>query len=207
MSGRLIRAIHPLMASSKVLWAMLLGGMLGAACGSSAPYVPVQSLKQEETVRRIATGDTIGVTVRNQNDLSGSYVVRENGTYAQPVIGQIGVEGLTEVEAAQRIADALQGAYQNPQVQVVITKPRPVRVAVLGEVRTGGQYQVEYDESVLSVLARAGGLTPFADRDGIYVIRKRPELRRIRFKYDDLKGGEPASNQFRLHDGDVIVVE
>lgn len=178
-----------------------------AACGSQRPFVWVKKLPPAEDVVRIEAGDTLAVAVKNQSDLSGSFQVLENGAYAQPVVGQIPVAGLTEAEASKRLADLLSGIVVDPQVTVTVTTRRPVRVAVLGEVSQGGQHDIQYDESVLSVIARAGGLSPFADRDSIFVVRKRPDLLRIRFRYDDLKGADPASTLFRLRDGDVIVVE
>lgn len=176
-------------------------------CGSQRPFVWVQNLPPSDEVRKVQAGDTIAVAVKNQRDLSGSFTIRENGAYAQPVVGEVTVAGLSESEASKRLANLLKGIVVKPMVAITVVTPRPVRVAVLGEVNTGGLYQVQYDESVLSVIARAGGLTPFADRGGIFVIRKRPSLIRIRFRYDDLKGGDAASNAFELHDGDVIVVE
>lgn len=195
------------MRRASFLAVFALGAVALSGCGSQKPFVWVANLPDGEEVRRIQAGDTIAVAVKDQRDLSGSFPVRENGAYPQPVVGQVAVAGLTEAEASRRLANLLEGIVVSPKVAITVTTPRPVRVAVLGEVTTGGQYTVNFDESVLSVLARAGGLGPFADRDGIYVIRKRPELIRVRFSYDDLKGGDPAGTNFRLHDGDVIVVE
>ena len=185
----------------------LLLGFTGFACGSSSPYIDVGRLPPAEKVRRIQAGDTLAVTVQGQADQSGSFTVRENGTLPQPLLGEVPVTGLTEAEASKRLAGLLKGVVVKPRVIVTILTPRPVRVAVVGEVGRAGQFQVQYDESVLSVIARAGGLTPFADRSGIYVVRKRPNLVRVRFRYDALKGADPASLAFELHDGDVIVVE
>ena len=185
------------------LWVSVATG----ACGSQRSFVWVENLPPSEEVRRIEPGDTIAVAVRDQSDLTGTFTVRENGTYPQPVVGDVRIAGRSEEEAGTHLAGLLRGIVVNARATVTVVTPRPVRVAVLGEVSSGGQYEVEYDESVLSVIARAGGLTPFADRDGIYVIRKRPDLVRVRFRYDDLKGGGKAATTFALHDGDVIVVE
>ncbi|MEO1227385.1 MAG: polysaccharide biosynthesis/export family protein [Myxococcota bacterium] len=181
--------------------------LLLTACASNRPFVWVQRLPAEETVRLIRNGDTIAVAVKNQKDLSGTFVVRENGAYPQPVVGEVAVAGLSEPAASKQLVQLLAEIVVKPQAAITVVKPRPVNVAVVGEVRTSGQFQVQYDASVLSVLARAGGLSPFASRDNIYVVRKRPQLLRIRFRYDDLKGGDPASTTFRLRDGDVLVVE
>lgn len=178
-----------------------------SGCQSTGPFVWVRDFPFQEQVRRIQPGDTLSIAVRGQADLSGTYVVRENGTVLQPIIGEVPITGLSEAEASKRFAGLLKGVVVKPRVVVSITKPRPVRIAALGEVTTPGQFEVEYDETVLSVIARAGGLTPYADRNSIYVVRKRPQVIRVRFRYDELKSGEPASSAFELHDGDVIVVE
>lgn len=191
----------------RALLVVALAGTFAVGCTSSRPFVWVGNLPPDDAARQIEAGDTIGVVVQNQQDLSGQFTVLENGTYAQPVVGQVPVEGLTEAEASKRLAGLLQGVVVDPKVTVSVVTPRPVNVSVLGEVGSAGSYTVPYDASILSVLAQAGGLSQYADRDGIYLIRTRPELIRIRFRYDDLKGGDPASTLFRLKDGDVIVVE
>lgn len=176
-------------------------------CGTTSPFVWVGQVPPDNEVRKIATGDTIQVIVKAQAELSGDFVVSENGTYAQPVLGPTKIVGLSEVEAAEKVAQALASVVSAPEVTVTVTVPRPVRVSVTGEVNRDGTYTVQFDATLLSVLAVAGGLTPFADRNSIFIIRTRPKLMRIRFRYDDLKGGESASTLFRLRDGDVVVVE
>lgn len=186
-----------------------LSGLLlvASACATSGPFVWVHEFKGQDDVRRIQAGDTIAVAVKGQQDLSGSHTVRPNGAYAQPVVGEVPVDGLTEAEAARKVVTLLKGIVVKPRVQVTVIKSRPVRVSVIGEVVNGGQFTAQFDESVLSLLARARGLSPFAKEDGIYVVRRRPDLIRVRFRYQDLKAVDPASTLFRLHDGDVIVVE
>lgn len=177
------------------------------SCGTNSPFVWVQRMPASEEVRRIRKGDTVAVAVKSQKDLSGTFVVRENGAYPQPVVGEVAVAGLSEEDASKQLVKLLEGIVVKPQAAITVLKPRPVNVAVVGEVRTAGQFQIPYDATVLAVLARAGGLSAFASRDNIYIIRKRPQLIRVRFRYDDLKGGDPASTAFRLRDGDVLVVE
>jgi protein involved in polysaccharide export with SLBB domain len=66
--------------------------------------------------------------------------------------------------------------------------------------------ELEARDGVLAAIARAGGLTEFAKKSRIFVLRKEPEPMRVRFDYGELARGEgPAS--FRLQEGDVIVVE
>jgi polysaccharide export outer membrane protein len=122
-------------------------------------------------------------------------------------VGSVALSGLTLTEATQQLTARLAGILVRPQVTVSVTKRRPIRVSVLGEVKQPGRFELEYDESLLSAVARGGGLTEYADRDSIYVVRREPHLLRIRFRFRDLAGPEAISARFRLNDGDVVVVE
>lgn len=176
------------------------------AC-ASYPYVWVQDLPETPNEQRIAAGDTITVVVQGQNALSGDFLVREHGAYLQPLVGEIPVAGLTPEVAAAELIHRLKGFVVEPKVMVSISIPRVVRVSVVGEVVRPGNYDLEISEGLLGALARAGDLTEFAKRDGIYVIRKEPAPMRIRFRYVDLVGAEPRAIRFSLQDNDVVAVE
>jgi polysaccharide biosynthesis/export protein len=183
-------------------------GLVG--CAAERPYVWVQQshvATEWEPGGPIRTGDRIYVLVRGQDQLSGEFEVRTDGSYVQPVLGAIRVVGKTPRQAAQLIKQRLQGIIEKPEVEVAALSPRPPTVSVLGQVTEPGRFEITSDEGVLTALARAKGLTIFADRDGIYVLRRYPEIVRIRFRYADLTGGQAESCAFRLRDGDVVVVE
>lgn len=186
---------------------VLLTALLASGCGRKLPYVWVNDLPKVQEPARIQPGDRISVLVRNQEQLSGEFEVRPNGNYQQPLVGEVGVLGLTPEEAATQLAGLLRGIVVEPQVQVSISQPRTLRISVLGEVRAPGVHESPLTSTVLDLLARAGGMTEFADRSGIYVIRRNPRLARIRFRYEDLTGGDQRSLEFKLRDGDALVVE
>ncbi len=178
-----------------------------AGCGSSLPYVWVDMLPADNSDPVIQTGDELTVLVKDQKDLSGAFPVLPDGTYVQPILGPVKVAGVTPVEASKRLANLLEGIVVKPLVAITITTPRPINVAIIGEVRTPGKYPVRRGEGVLEVLAAAGGINEFASDDGIYVLRKYPSRQRVRFRYSRLVGGDLRSVQFELQDGDIIVVE
>ena len=66
---------------------------------------------------------------------------------------------------------------------------------------------------MLQALAAAGGLTEWAHRDRIFVLRygywadENPAPARIRFRWDALARGAGRSATFQLRAGDVVVVE
>lgn len=190
--------------------AMLLACPALCGCASDQPYVWAQQSKTAadwEPSGPIRTGDRIYVLVRGQDQFSGEFEVRADGSYVQPIVGAIRVAGKTPREASELIKTRLRGILERPQVEVAALSPRTPTVSVVGQVTEPGRFEITSDESVLSALARAKGLTIWADRDGIYVIRRYPEIVRVRFRYADLTGGQAKSVGFRLRDGDIVVVE
>lgn len=177
------------------------------SCGSNLPFVWVDALPPNKGDPVIQSGDEINVLVKDQKELSGKFTVLPDGTYVQPVLGPVKVAGITPAEAAKRIANLMNGIVVKPLVAVNIVNPRPIQIAIIGEVRAPGKYPVRRGEGVLEVLAAAGGINEFADDDGIFVLRKHPSRQRIRFRYSRLVGGDKKSVGFELRDGDIIVVE
>jgi polysaccharide export outer membrane protein len=83
-------------------------------------------------------------------------------------------------------------------------------VAVIGEVVRPGSYPLDAGAGVLQALATAGGMTSFANKDGIVVIRQKADgsgVQRIGFTYSSLTQQQGRAATFRLRGGDVVVVE
>ncbi len=90
---------------------------------------------------------------------------------------------------------------------VSIAQRKPIQVPVLGEVNAVGVVSVQLGSGMLELVAAVGGLSTFANKSQIYVIRREPRLTRIRFDYDALVGGDRKHVEFRLREGDVVVVK
>jgi len=182
--------------------------LLLASCAASRPFVWIDQLPDAGAdVYRIAVGDRLSVVVNGQIALSGEFEVLPTGGYIQPVVGEIMVAGQSLGDAEAMLKEKLKNIVTNPVVTISVRTLRSLSINVLGEVRQPGTVLVPFGEGVLTVLARAGGITEFADANAIYVIRQVPELMRIRFRYRDLVGADPKSLEFKLYDGDIVVVE
>jgi polysaccharide export outer membrane protein len=185
---------------------------MGGGCRTTYPYKTcVQMPKTNTPVEAVPlrSGDQIIVQVPRMEELSGTepFTVNADGTIVLPLVGVLQVEGLTAEAAARKLNGRLGGIIVDPAARISVVSPRKPVVAVVGEVRTPGRFDVANDEGILRVLAQAGGLTEFADPKSIYVVRKYPQRARIRFDYDELVGGTACTTDFILQDGDVIVVE
>jgi polysaccharide export outer membrane protein len=198
-----LRTLAPL------LFTALVAAPLSAACGSTGPYVWVDSLPAQSggsSDVTIGEGDMVSVRVFNQDPLSTKERVRPDGKIAMPVIGEITARGKRPAQLGSEIQDRLKAVVVAPSVTVTVEQPAELKVSVLGEVRNSGVFQLEPGANVLTALAAAGGLNDYADSDKVFVIRKSlPQ--RVRFRYQDLRSADAKSIKFTLQAGDVVVVE
>ena len=178
------------------------------ACAKTAPFVwakdYVPTAEPPAEARVVQPGDAVIVHVRGQDTLSGRFVVASDGRYRQPRLGRVEVGGFTVTDAEARLKKRLEGWLDASLIEVSV-EHQPATVSVLGSVRRPGRFPITASSGLLSVLAEAGGLDDFADRDQIYVLRGEAETTRIRFRYDDMVNG--AQTHFELRDQDVVVVK
>lgn len=177
-----------------------------AGC-SHGSYVWVQDLPPAQSGRTIGPGDVLEIQVYGDEKLSTKGKVLGDGTLAMPLLGSVSVAGRTQDQVARWLENALQQYVKAPAVTVMLEESQ-VSVAVIGEVKEAGVIALDSPATVLQALAKAGGLTEFADSSGIYVLRPEGDkTQRIRFKYASLIEAEPSAARFRLKPGDTVVVE
>lgn len=189
--------------------ALLVAGVCaGSACTVPGPYIWVNHLSAQDTPEEptIQPRDTIYVEVRGQDKMTGEFVVRDDGQYYQPQFGSIKVGGFTPSATGVMIANLLRGIVIDPRVYVSISKPAPIKVNVVGEVKTPGTYELTRDRTVLGALSAAGWINEFAHSDSIFVVRA-SDKSRVRFRVSDITSPEGPASRFRLRDGDGVIVE
>ena len=192
------------------LFAVWLSVAAAAAfgCAGTGPYVWVHDLPSSRLASSyvIGVGDLLDVRVYKDDSMSARARVREDGKITLSLIGEIVAAGHTPPDLARDIATRLRNFVNAPIVTVAVEERHPVNVSVLGEVTRPGVFPVTSGAGVLQALALAGGLTEFADRDEIFVIRKNPPLR-VRFTYDALTRNDSRAAAFVLANGDAVTVE
>lgn len=190
----------------------------GLGCGGTGEYLWVQAVPPgmytPQTAYLIAPGDVISVRVWNQEANSADHVrVREDGKISLPFLSDVEVAGEEPAVVARRLEVKLKAYIMNPVVTVVVHERRPLRVSVLGKVARPGVYDLDHGSGIILALAAAGGLTPFAHEDRVFVLRTgywadgNPAPARIRFRYRELAQGSAPAATFLLRAGDVVVVE
>jgi polysaccharide biosynthesis/export protein len=125
------------------------------------------------------------------------------------LLGDVAAAGKSPVDLAREIEKELvaRDLAVAARVTVLLEEAAPIRVSVIGEVARPGLYTLESGAGLAEALASGGGFTDYAHRDRLYVVRRSPDLLRIRFTYDAVARAEGRAAQFRLRAGDTIVVE
>lgn len=196
---------------------MLASLVTTVGCGHADNFIWVKdipkSMNRDDAAYAIAPGDVIGIRVWNHeaNSLERARV-REDGRISLPFLNDVEVAGVEPTDLARRLEVKLKAFIMGPTVTVIVHERRPLRVSVMGKVVRAGVYDLDYGAGVVNALAAAGGLTPFADEDALFVIRTGywaddPAPVRIRFKYGDLRTGKVPAATFRLRVGDIVVAE
>lgn len=197
------RFLQPVRASSLIL-------LLVAGCSHPDPYLWVDDLRGSEvkpqTEYSIQPGDVIAVTVWNQDKMSARARVRNDGAISMPFLGDVQVAGKKPGLLGKELDAKLKEFILNPMSTVSVEELHPVSISVVGEVARSGAYPLEPGSGVLQALAAAGGLTDYANKDRVFVLRANPDGR-IRFTYDALVRRTGQAARFQLRSGDVVVVE
>lgn len=199
------------------------GALTGACATARGPYVWADDYAARQAAAAAATapaaagyvvapGDVLAVQVWDNAPLSAKVRVRADGRISLPLLDEVAVAGRTPVQVARDLEQRLRQAnlVLAPRVSVALDEATPVSVSVLGKVARAGSYPLAPGSGVAEALASAGGLSEFAHRDRIYVVRREPEPVRVRFTFADATGARGATARaatFRLRAGDVVVVD
>ncbi len=186
---------------------LLLGlGMISAPAAQSDTYV-------------LGARDVLAITVWNQLDLSGRFVIDATGAITFPLVGRVEAAGLTVEEVKTKLLSLLaDGIYNEPQLSVSVDEYQSQRVFIVGEVRAPGSYPLSGETTVIEALAVAGSTTAEASGE-LLVVRRPPDASGsgpvlpnqetageiIRVDLAALRRGE-LPNTLSLQDGDTMFV-
>lgn len=157
----------------------------------------------------LGAGDVIKVSVFNNPDMTTETRIGDDGNISFPLIGQVSVGGLPQVEAERKIARQLaSGGYvKNAQVSILVTLQQSQLVSVLGQVNRPGRYPIDGRRSVLDLLALAGGVAADGS-ETVSIIRKRDgKASREQVDVIEMVRNGDLSRDYALGGGDVVFVE
>jgi polysaccharide export outer membrane protein len=162
---------------------------------------------------RINGGDTLHISVYGEQALDRDVAVEPDGGIAFPLVGNMNVRGMSLQELQHKIADALRGGNMLPnvtdaEVTVSLVKSSGNSFSVIGQVKQPGTFVTDTKVDVMQALSLAGGLTPFASKSRIIVLRRDEagKQKKIPFNYSSVEDGNNLDSNIILQGGDVVVV-
>src|SRR5215831_19511130 len=165
--------------------------VLGAACPSTLPkydYAQEPDPRNKEIV--LGIGDAVSINVWEQKELNTDATIRPDGMITMPLIGDLKAVGETPSTLKAKIKARLQEfvvKLQGTDITVAVRSWKSYRFTIQGEVQHPGVFTADQYVTVADALALAGGLSRFAKRDEVAVLRregKSGQLRRIPIDYD-----------------------
>jgi polysaccharide export outer membrane protein len=154
----------------------------------------------------IGPGDVLQVAVWKEENLSGTVTVRPDGFITLPLVNEIQVVGLTTAQLRETLEKKYKEFVVNPTVTVRVEKIASNEIFLVGEVNSPKAYPATGNDTVLQLLTRAGGLTLFAKRDSIRVVRRIGEkVTEYVVDYDAILKGD-LKQDILLRPGDRIIV-
>lgn len=157
---------------------------------------------------KLSPGDRLAVTVWKDPDLSREVLVAPDGGISFPLAGDLDTAGKTVSTLSQELTEALSEYIDEPVVTVSLLEVRGSRIYVLGKVNRPGVYVLDGSLDVMQALSLAGGMTTYADFDGIRILRRDEQGRVdvLRFAYSAVARGKNLEQNVLLQSGDTVVV-
>ncbi|MGB0063709.1 MAG: polysaccharide biosynthesis/export family protein [Terracidiphilus sp.] len=175
-----------------------------AAPAATASPVPAPANRNDSYV--IGGNDVLTVTVWKEPTLSGSMLVRPDGMISLPLLGDVQAAGLTPLRLADQITVKLKKYVQDPNVSVVVSQIHSKVIYMIGEVGHTGPVEMTPGMTLLKAISSAGGLSDFANKKKIYILRDEGGTRqRIAVHYKQALQGN-LTFDLPLKPGDTIVV-
>ena len=200
----------------RIFWALLVAFTLVTMAGPEA---------QAQSSYRVKAGDVLAVEVLEDPKLNRQVLVLPDGRISFPLVGTVPVAGQSVGAVSETLTSALAPNFAAPpNVFVTVASlseprrrsrssapaaPETIDVYGIGELKAPGRAEIKVGTTLLQYLAAAGGFTPFAATKRIQLRRNDPSTGQdyiYRFNYRAVTRGAHIKGDFRLMDGDVIIV-
>jgi len=191
------RCFRIVVAFAAVAWIM-------GALGGSASAQP----KFGDPEYRLKKGDKVRIVVPDRPTLSRDLVIGENGAIMFPLAGDVVIDGLTTVEAHEKIFQTLHDYYPSlTREKFTVEALASVVVYVSGEVATPGRYTFASPPSLWEAIREAGGPSSGAALDLVRVVRSQ-DGGSVTETVNVLSAIEEGRTDTlpRLNDGDTVVL-
>jgi len=157
---------------------------------------------------RLNPGDKLEITVWEEEKLKQEVVVLPDGTISFPLVGHVAAAGKTTEELAKSLRERLTKFIPDSEINVSLMAAEGNVIYVTGQVTKPGKFIMKGPTDVMQALSMAEGLTAFAKKNSIIVLRREADghTRSFPFEYGDVEDGENIESNILLQSGDTVVV-
>jgi protein involved in polysaccharide export with SLBB domain len=152
----------------------------------------------------IGVGDRVIVTLWGTVDGSHELEVNRNGEIVLPKVGAVRVAGVTYGQVQEVVRGSVAKIFKDFHLSVTMGKLRPIKVYLVGEVNTPGDYNLSSLSTLLNALSAAGGPTKNGSLRNIQVKRGGKLVETVDLYDFFLKGDK--GRDIRLQAGDTVFV-
>lgn len=166
-----------------------------------------QAISLAGDVYRLNPGDKLEITVWEEEKLKQEVVVLPDGTISFPLVGHVTAAGKTTEDLVKLLRERLNQFIPDSEINVRLLAAEGNVIYVTGEVAHPGAFVMKGPTDVMQALSMAGGLTSFAKKNSIIILRREADGRTqsFPFEYGDVEDGENIETNILLQSGDTIV--
>jgi polysaccharide biosynthesis/export protein len=159
----------------------------------------------------IGPEDVLEIAVWGNADVTRTVPVRPDGRISLPLLNDVQAAGLTPMQLRAALAGSFEHYMPAPMLSVIVREVHSFKVTVIGEVKTPGRYELRSRSTVLDVLAMAGGLSQYAARARITILRRDGDaVREMPYDFEKISARSAPRNagqeNFCVQPGDIILV-
>ena len=177
---------------------------------------------------QLGPGDKLLIRIFGYEDFNSEVIVLPDGTINLNRIGPINVNDLTLDEVKTKLSLSYSKILRQPIIYADLLEPRPIRVAISGEVNRPGIYSFDIKDennlinndgrerttiktngwpTLVDAIQKAGGITNKGDLRDVHLIRRdknSTNIETIKVNYwETLNKGIPIKNYY-IYDGDSV---
>ncbi len=165
-----------------------------------------------ETAYTLGPGDRIRVNVYQVPDFSGEFLILPDGTITLPLLGLLKIQGLTVNALSNNLSQRYAQYLKRPIVTVSVLSPRPLQLAIAGEINSPGTYTLPVSDGqkyplVTDLIRQAGGITTVADIRRVELRRKVGDQEKVwNLNLWEVLQNANLGQDASLRDGDTIFI-
>lgn len=177
--------------------------LTGVICAGVAMAVPsavraqadTRDVRMSDSAAFAQPGDVVRLRIWREPDMSGDFLVDQNGVATFPRLGATRVTRMASDSLQRLLLSGFARFLKNPSIEVLLLR----RVRVVGAVRSPGLYTADPTMRVRDVLALAGGASPDGRTDEVRLDRNGTSIA-LHLR------AAPRSDEIALRSGDQLYV-